>query len=225
MKLPGHKTWFTHSEGLTITEQRETVELNELIESTVGIEHPIRKQELILIANTLVSIGRGKLTYLSLFSNDFTTPLFSINQDMSADKLKILRETYNGILDKQEEATNALLGLDMRSGYGTGGINCRGVCSSKNGILESLVTFFWEIKKVDQRAVEDILKGSAAMSEGEKADAFQYFTPSMTGNSQSFDEMIQKLQAGELTDQANRIRNSLCDEESFYNALQQNRGD
>ena len=61
------------------------------------------------------------------------------------------------------------------------------------------------------------------MSAGEKADAFEYFTPSMTGNSQSFDEMIQKLQAGELTDQANRIRNFLCDEELFYNALQQNR--
>jgi hypothetical protein len=45
----------------------------------------------------------------------------------------------------------------------------------------------------------------------------------MIGDSKSFDELLQKLENGELTDQANRIRSFLCDEETFYNALQQNR--
>ena len=57
------------------------------------------------------------------------------------------------------------------------------------------------------------------MSEEEKMEAWQYIPASTTGGAQSFDELIIKLQNGELQGEANRIRNSLMDEPAFVATL------
>ena len=204
---------------VTIPESSADVNLGQRIATSTGKNLPQQKNDLMLIANAITGIQNGMLTYLFIFSDGYTAPLFTSRREITAYDLETLRNSYEPILANEEATISALLALETRANSAMGTSTCPFVCSPQQGLMDSILTFFSEMHHVDSRAVNDILQGSAAMTPQEKADAFQYMTSSMTGGALSFDDLIQKLENGELNDQANRIRNSLMDEPTFVEAL------
>lgn len=200
------------------------VELGKRLAAAQAITSQEHNQELILIANAVAGIEGGVLSFLYGSSNGFTRPLFDPQNQWTPAAIQTMRGCYDPVLDREEETTKAIIALDMRAAKATAGKSCPGMCRQKRGILDKFLSFFSAMNGVDQRAVEDVVQGSAAMSAGEKADAFQYFPPSLTGGAQSFDEMVQKMQNGELDKYApTRIRNYLLDEPAFVEALTETR--
>lgn len=197
----------------------DRVDLESLIRSSVNETDPDRKQELILVANAMGGIRSGMLAFLEAASDGFTSPLFEPSPDISPIELRSIYENYDSVLDQEDAILNAIVALEMRAENAAGSTGCRRVCKPKAGIKESIFEFFFESRNIDRRAVDDILAGVGGMSAEEKMEAWEYIPTSTTGGAQSFDELIIKLQNGELQGEANRIRNSLMDEPAFVATL------
>jgi hypothetical protein len=205
---------------ITIPNPEGKVELGKLLVTADGISSPERKQELIRIANAVAGIRGGMLNFLYESSDGFTTQLFMPPYEWTPAAIQSIRDNYDTVLTAEDETIKAFMAVEMRAGDILGGKPCPGMCRQQMGLLDKVLSFFTAMNKVDQRAVDDVVKGSSAMSAEERADAFLYFPPSLTGGVRSFDEMIQKLQNGDLDQYAaTRIRSFLMDEPTFVEAL------
>ena len=210
---------------LTIPQPGGEVALGEQMTAVGGMADPKRSQELVLIANAVTGIKSGVLSYLYQSSNGFSTQFFDPQYEWTPAAIRAVRENYDPVLAREDETLQAFMALEQRAGQVSGVNSCPGMCKPNAGILDSIVSFFVTMNVVDQNAVEDILAGSAAMSPEEKADAFPYIPSSLTGGAQSFDEMLQNLQNGDLDKYGpTRIRNFLMDEPTFVEALTEVRG-
>lgn len=195
-------------------------ELGKMMATAGGTADPQRNQELLLVANAIAGIKGGEWRYLEQSSSGFSTQFFDPQMVWTPAAIRAVREQYDPLLDKEEETMQAIMALEQRARETPQVKTCPGVCMPDNGILDTFLSFFVSMSVVDQHAVEDILAGSAAMTPEEKAEAFQYFPPSLTGGAQTFDQMLQNLQNGNLDKYApTRIRNLLMDEPSFVEAL------
>ena len=205
---------------LTVPQPGGEVTLGKQMAEVEGMADSQRSQELVLISNAVTGIKCGVLSYLYQSSNGFSTQFFDPQYEWTPAAIRAVRENYDPILVREDETMQAFMALEQRAGEASGFNACSGMCKPDTGILDSIVSFFITMNVVDQNAVEDILVGSVAMSPEEKADAFQYFPSSLTGGAQSFDEMLQNLQNGNLDKYApTRIRNMLMDEPTFVEAL------
>ena len=184
-----------------------------------GQSLPEQEKQIQLIANMLAGVRQGELAYLSAVSEDFTVPLFTSQKDITVAQLQAITDSYASIMDDEEDTKQALSDLEARAEAARVAAPCSRACKPDQGILNSILGFFGEMHQTGNRAVEDILQAAPALSPEEKAEAFSHMQPSMIGNAETFDELMNELQNGSLNGQANRIRSFLMDEPSFVEAL------
>ncbi len=203
-------------EGLVYGSWREVVEPAQGSGNSVPIRLQVRgggrpdeaiASQLKTLANFMLLVDLAQLTYLETASNGFQRTFKDSIDIIQMSDVDALYARLQSISDQKEAVRAAAQALEVRmqqaasdSRGGDGKLASAALPRNLSGIWDSLEQFFTFKNEEDEKAREEILFVSAAMTPEEKEDAFYWLDDKNRGGAQNYDEFLQLLQDGQLGD-------------------------
>jgi len=158
------------------------------------------------LADFIISVELAQLTYLEVATAGFQETFQASVGDIKMSDADPFYARLQEIADQEESVFAAIDALESRAklAFADTPQNLNGALASKIslcprlGLWDSLVSFFSFTGEEDKLAQQEILSVSAAMTPGEKEEAFYWLSTERIGNAQNYDEFLALLQAGEL---------------------------
>jgi hypothetical protein len=218
LRLPAGEYYMeaVSSEGLVYGGWREVVEpapgSGDSIPLRLRVRGDGRPEEAVAsqlktLANFMVTVDLARLTYLETASSGFQRTFEDSMDDIQMSDGDALYTGLQDISDQQEAVRAAVQALEFRMQHAAldhweGGGKLASAALPRNlpGIWDSLEQFFTFKNEEDEKAREEILIVSAAMTPEEKEEAFDWLDDKNRGGAQNYDEFLQLLQSGQLGD-------------------------
>lgn len=183
---------------------------------------PEQADELRALANFLVEFDLARLTALEILSYGSSQPLYAAPYDINLDSLDSLLEQYPGLLARQEQVLLALGNLERRAGVSASlpGSPSAHLARPRGGVVSGILSFFGFLGDAGERARQQIIQISDKLTPEQKAEAFESVGAPIRGGAENFDQLLEKLKAGELDNAAAQIRKQMLASEGFYFAGQ-----
>lgn len=172
------------------------------------------------IIDFIISVDYCRLVFFEIASEDFSVPLFASTEDVPLDELDRLLLLYDDILSMETSVTSALYNFEWRASTAGAQEKAAHFAKPGQGLFDKFVSFFGFAANAGERASQDVIGISALMTRQEKQEAFEMVPPALLGGAANYDELIQKLQNGELKNNAAQIRKNLMSDVGFAAAAQ-----
>ncbi|HMO94703.1 MAG TPA: hypothetical protein PKD27_01205, partial [Tepidiformaceae bacterium] len=184
------------------------------------------------VARALLRIDHARLLSLEAASTGFTVPLFTDAHPTLADTVTRI-ERMNAALAAAAAETHAMeAALSRIDTFGSPpsakaaspplSVSIRPALTFGvfDAIKDKLLGFFRFAGAAGERAAADIARVAEELSPDQREDAFLDVAPGLTGGARNFDELLQKLQSGELNSSAAQVRAQLWANAEFSSAAQ-----
>jgi len=200
------------------TNNGDVVPLTQRIRSEAPSE-PENALQLQTLARFIISVDLAQLTYLEIASGGFEESFQTAVEKIEMRDIDPFYTRLQDIAEQEDSVFEAITALEARSQLAVENSlkTSNAVLASKVltrprlGIVDiwnDLTSFFTFKDEEDELARQEILTISAAMTQGEKEEAFYWLETDKIGNAQNYDAFLALLQAGEL-ENATSIRSDL----------------
>jgi hypothetical protein len=198
-----------------VTDRGDTISISQRVRGNGQPDDDIASQ-LQTLADFMISVDLAQLTYLEIATGGFQGSFQASVGDIQMSDIDPFYARLQEIADQEESVLAAINALESRAKLAiavtpqdlNGPLASKVSACPRLGVWDSLVSFFSFKGEEDKLAQQEILSVSAAMTPGEKEEAFYWLSTERVGGAQNYDEFLAQLQAGNLED-ITRIRSDL----------------
>jgi len=154
------------------------------------------------LAEFLLLVDYTRLTYIEVISNGFSNTPYGGEADIPMSAFEPMQALLAEMAQSDKAVTEAAQVFQARALTTTAAFPAKAILSAKHwfNVVDKLRSFFGLYNKNADSARNEIVMVYNAMTPEQREDSFDMVNPNIRGGAQTYDEFVQKIKDGEVTD-------------------------
>ncbi len=154
------------------------------------------------LAEFLLLVDYARLSYLEIISNEFSTTPYGVGADIPLSALEPMETLFAEMAKSDKQVTEAAQVFQARALATISYVPGKATLSVKRwfNVVDKLRAFFGLNHTNAESARNEILMVYDALPPDQRAEAFDMVDPNNRGGAQTYEEFVQKIKDGEISD-------------------------
>jgi hypothetical protein len=154
------------------------------------------------LAEFLLLVDYTRLTFIEVVSNGFTNTPYGVDEDIPLSALEPMEALLAEMAQSDKAVTEAAQVFQVRALATTSVEPVKVLLSTKRwfNLADKFRSFFGLYNKNAESARNEIVTVYNAMTAEQRKDSFDMVNPTIRGGAQTYDEFVQKIKNGEISD-------------------------